>query len=161
MTKREIEIATQCQQSLTNLFVAATCEKCGKTSDRLTLRLGERICDVCWAAEPVANDATASDTPRSDDIRIGADQTAIVQLFKHARQLERELNEAKETIATWITSDKRSAELSTLRREKAELREALEKILSMKNNRYESTVPIMAEIARAILAATKEKEEGK
>jgi len=167
MTKREIEIATQCQQSLTNLFVAATCEKCGKTSDRLTLRLGERICDVCWAAEPVANDATASDTPRSDDIRIGADQTAIVQLFKHARQLERELNEAKETIATWITSDKRSAELSTLRREKAELWAALEEMHKCffdpaENESKPGTWGAAAcDKATAILAATKEKEEGK
>jgi len=114
-----------------------------------------------------ANDAMASDTPRSDDIRIGADQTAIVQLFKHARQLERELNEAKETIATWITSDKRSAELSTLRREKAELWAALEEMHKCffdpaENESKPGTWGAAAcDKATAILAATKEKEEGK
>lgn len=118
--------------------------------------------------------ATASDTPRTDAAeRLYADRQHHYAVRDLARQLERELSEAQfhRKLAD-LTGEKCVAELSTLRREKAELREALKTLKHYTSSGYDVFEPPMGSPRKptktttgkfidAILAATKEKEGGK
>jgi hypothetical protein len=145
-----------------------------------------------------ANEATASDTPRTDAKSgfIMGGHRYLLDSF--AKKLERELNEARIPICVgraiighlakdgqWVSENGSGLiaadelfrkdpydELSTLRREKAELREALKTLKHYTSSGYDVFEPPMGSSRKptktttgkfidAILAATKEKEEGK